>query len=204
MSDQIHKLFAANIPAATAAFAGGLGFKPEAQHFLDDEEDLEEVEANRAPQPIRRLFAEGVFRDALATPATQAPPARRLAERDITITPAKEKTETTLTYKFRQSTGAIFREGYDADNILQSCFLVEDAEEIGIAKRDPSFRKVDEPFEKLAPSTAEPESHSILDELKQTLDEIEPQREGEDVEDFVARLNARLESLSHRPLLSIE
>jgi hypothetical protein len=125
--------------------------------------DPEQVEADRAIQPIKKLRSGGIYRDALvATPAPE-PPARgssfTRSEADTVPTPAPKEdavvravrewadeflrrtgvtpppTANTLTYKLRQDDDReIWRESYNADGSLHGALILMEPEEIEKAR----------------------------------------------------------------------
>jgi len=196
-----HKLFAPDVPIATAAIAGGESFRPEPRTFLGDDTDAEETEVGNAIQPIRRLFAEGIYRTSLATVPTQEPPARRSSftrsEADTIPTPTPKETPTPklITKLHRDSDGFLWQELFDGDE-LKATHVIYDESQI-----DPEEIAKYAPLEKTRFKEAEPESAEFLSALKQVILE-NPREEDEAEKTFIERLNAALVELGQRPKLS--
>jgi hypothetical protein len=121
-----------------AAFAGGPTYRPEPQQF-PGEVDPEEQELADAIRPIRRLFAEGVFREALASSATPEPTPQQLTKRETTITPTTPtktpELEMKFTRKYRQGgDGDIWVDTFDNVGELRSTYVLWDEDELTKAR----------------------------------------------------------------------
>jgi len=127
-----HKLFAPDVPIATAAIAGGESFRPEPRRFLGDDFDEEEMEIRNALQPIRQLFVEGVFRQALAPTTAPVPIEKRLVEREnFPPTPKETPTQKLISKLHRDADGFLWQSIYDGDS-LKSTKIVYDESQIDI------------------------------------------------------------------------
>ena len=138
------------LPANTLGKIREKGYVTEPLVFLETEVDPDDAKVNRDLRTIKKNSAEGIWRDVLAKATPPAETEERTGNafaihRTLPPTPAAPLEKRELTYKFRQSHGEMWKEGFNSDAVVVSSYILSDEEEILKAMQDPSFEKRDEP-----------------------------------------------------------